>query len=99
MPIAGAYPAPAHHCPTSARARTCRHARRTEHPPRGVGSSALPQHAWKVLLPDLIGRDHLAGGLDDQTVRRGAMLGSIPLDGFHTPDPKVLGEAVSVHGV
>jgi hypothetical protein len=62
-------------------------------------SSQLPQHAWRALLAGLIGRDYLAGGLDDQTVRCGAMLGSIPLDSFHTPDPEVLREAVSVHGL
>jgi hypothetical protein len=27
------------------------------------------------------------------------MLSSIPLDGFQTPNPEVLGEAVGVHGI
>jgi hypothetical protein len=54
---------------------------------------------WSASLAGLIGREHSAGGLDDQTVRRGAMLGPVALDGLQTPDPEVLGEAVRVHGV
>ena len=27
------------------------------------------------------------------------MLSSIPLDGFQTPNPEVLGEAVNLHGI
>jgi hypothetical protein len=73
--------------------------RRPEHPPRGVGSSALSPQASNALLPRFIGREHLASSRDDQRVRRGAMLGSVPLDGCHTADPEILGEAVSVHRV
>ena len=38
-------------------------------------------------------------GLDDQRVRRRAMLGSIPLNGLQTPESEVLGEALNLHGV
>jgi hypothetical protein len=38
-------------------------------------------------------------GLDGQRVWSAAMLSSIPLDGFQTPNPEVLGEAVNLHGI
>jgi hypothetical protein len=57
------------------------------------------EHSRSALLPALIDRENMTCGLDDQPVRRRAMLGSIPFDGFQTPGPEVLGEALNLHGV